>query len=142
MTRLHTHFLAASTALLAAVVPLSAGFPGPGDSEVRTADDLHLTLRRSSPPAGSTVEQVPEVRFWFSEAPQSGSTAVTITGPGNSRLSTSTPAPDAEDDKVIFVTVEGTVAPGSYEVAWRTLAQDGHVIRGDFRFTVSSEGSR
>jgi len=33
--------------------------------------------------------------------------------------------------------VKGKMAAGTYTVAWRTMAKDGHVARGTFAFTVA-----
>jgi methionine-rich copper-binding protein CopC len=42
----------------------------------------------------------------------------------------------AESEAPVTAPVTGTLAPGAYSVDWRTMAADGHVVRGTIRFTV------
>jgi methionine-rich copper-binding protein CopC len=37
------------------------------------------------------------------------------------------------------VQVDPPLPPGAYVVQWRCIADDGHVMRGDFRFEVAAE---
>jgi methionine-rich copper-binding protein CopC len=39
---------------------------------------------------------------------------------------------------VLNVAVTGAMRPGAHTVAWRTMSSDGHVVRGEFRFTLAS----
>ena len=43
-----------------------------------------------------------------------------------------------DDPTVVILTVSETLADGDYQVMWRAMAQDGHTIRGDFGFAVST----
>jgi methionine-rich copper-binding protein CopC len=54
-------------------------------------------------------------------------------------MRSSPPAPDSTDGKQVFVTVDPPLPPGTYVVQWRCIADDGHVMRGDFTFEVSAE---
>jgi methionine-rich copper-binding protein CopC len=49
------------------------------------------------------------------------------------------PAADPDDPKQLFVQVDPPLPPGAYVVQWRCIADDGHVMRGDFRFEVVAE---
>ena len=44
--------------------------------------------------------------------------------------------PNADDASIFAAPVERTLPDGDYTVSWRTMAADGHVVRGDFGFTV------
>jgi methionine-rich copper-binding protein CopC len=52
-------------------------------------------------------------------------------------MRSSPPAPDAVDPKQLSVQVAPALPRGSYVVQWRCIADDGHVMRGDFRFEVT-----
>lgn len=119
-------------------LPLAAGLallallqPGPAES----LDRLHLQLDRSSPEADATVESPPEIRLWFSQVPQAEATSLRLIQ-GNEPLETGALEPDPDDPSVFAASIPEPLSPGSYTVAWRTMAADGHVVRGDFRFTV------
>ena len=43
-----------------------------------------------------------------------------------------------EDAKHLTAPVAATLAPGGYTVEWRTLARDGHVVNGEFGFTIAA----
>ena len=46
---------------------------------------------------------------------------------------------DGEDPKLMSVAVTGSMAAGTYTVAWRGIGDDGHVIRDDFQFSVAEQ---
>lgn len=97
----------------------------------------HLAVVKTMPANGSTVtEQPARVQIWFSQQPS----------PRVSRLQMSGPGGDVElgaleinrEDRSIAAAVEGTLAPGSYEITWRTAGDDGHVMRGTFTFSLDA----
>lgn len=100
---------------------------------------LHFQLNKSAPEAGATVHQSPsEVRLWFSQEPQDGSTSIRLINAGGQAVSTGAVVQDEADAKVFSVAVSGTLAAGTYTVSWRALGQDGHVVRDTFEFTVAA----
>lgn len=106
--------------------------------EVAPPHPLHLTLQRSAPEVGSTVTSPGEIRLWFSQRPQRGSTSLSVTGPGGAvRLEPI--QEDPEDNRSFAAAIPSPLDPGSYRVSWRTMAQDGHVIRGEFTFAVAPD---
>jgi methionine-rich copper-binding protein CopC len=96
---------------------------------------FHLHLVKSAPAASATVPTSPEsIRLWFSQSPELAVTTVKVTGPGSAAVAL---APLASGDSALVIApVKTAMAPGSYSVAWRTMAKDGHVIRGTFSFRV------
>lgn len=96
----------------------------------------HITLTGSAPGDGKAVSDVKEVRLFFSGAPLLRGASVRIVTSSRSLVRSTPPAPDPEDPKQLFVEVESALAPGTYVVQWRCIADDGHVMRGDFRFEV------
>ena len=45
----------------------------------------------------------------------------------------------AEDDKIVVASIPMRLEYGTYEVLWRAMARDGHVVRGDFQFEFRVE---
>ncbi|MEK9500835.1 copper resistance CopC family protein [Gaopeijia maritima] len=112
------------------------------------ADDLrHLRLERAEPAVDTVVTTAPEeLRLFYSEEPHLATTTVRMMAEDETAIELAAPAADAENKQLIRVGVEGDMAPGLYTVAWRTTSADGHVVRGDYRFTVreasGADGSR
>jgi methionine-rich copper-binding protein CopC len=101
----------------------------------------HLALSKSSPADGSTVAAVSEIRLWFSAAPmEMGPTTVELKllDAGGRTLSTGHPTKDAKDPKVYSLAFPRGLEPRAYTVAWQTMADDGDVVKGQFRFTVAA----
>jgi copper resistance protein C len=100
------------------------------------AAPFHLHLLKSSPEANATVAAAPDsIRLSFSQTPELKVTTVTVTGPGSATVAL---APLASGDSATVVAgVKGKMSAGTYTVAWRTMAKDGHVARGTFAFTVA-----
>jgi methionine-rich copper-binding protein CopC len=96
----------------------------------------HLRLVRAEPAADSTVAARPvEIRLFFSEVPVMAGTTVRLLDANEKLIEMADPAQDEADKKIVHAAIKGAVQPGTYTVNWRTSARDGHVIRGDFRFT-------
>lgn len=96
---------------------------------------VHFSLSRSEPVAETTVAPPEELRLWFTQAPQDNSTSIRLLA-GGAVVETGPAIRDAEDDKVYSVAVGRTLEEGGYNVAWRAMAADGHVVRGEIPFTV------
>ena len=123
----------------AAVLALVAATGVPGGANAYPAFE-HITMDRSVPGDGEQViGGVKEVRLFFSGAPLMRGASVRIANSSRSLMRSSPPAPDAADDKQIFVTIDPPLPAGTYVVQWRCIADDGHVMRGDFTFEVTPE---
>lgn len=101
-----------------------------------SASPVHFDLARSAPAADSTVHQITEVRLWFTAVPQPNATSIRVVGAGGEAVPTGDVVQDPEDGRVAYVTFEEPLGPGAYTVAWRSMAADGHVVRGEFPFSV------
>ncbi|MBM4185396.1 MAG: copper resistance protein CopC [Gemmatimonadetes bacterium] len=110
----------------------------PGPAGARPAFE-HITMDRSVPADGEKVGQVNEIRLFFSGAPLMRGASVRVVNSARSLMRSSPPAADATDSKQLFVTIDPTLPPGTYVVQWRCIADDGHVMRGDFTFEVTAE---
>lgn len=111
------------------VLPLVAG-----------AAARHLKLIRSVPAANARLATSPsEVRLWFTQRPELTVTSIKITSGSGSTAVERTLAPLARAAAAgapITAPVGAALAPGHYEVAWRTMARDGHVLNGVIPFDV------
>ena len=118
-------------AILAVVVPASANAP---------AAAFHITMDQSIPADGEKVSgEVSEIRLFFSGEPLMRGASIRIVTSSRSLMRSTPPAADPEDAKQLFVQVDPPLPPGTYVVQWRCIADDGHVMRGDFRFEVAAE---
>jgi methionine-rich copper-binding protein CopC len=100
---------------------------------------FHITLERSEPADGSKVQSVSEIRLYFTGAPLMRGASVRVVTSGRQLMRSTPPAPDSADAKQVFVKMEPALPAGTYVVQWRCIADDGHVMRGDFTFEVTAE---
>jgi len=130
MARAALPFLAGS-ALVLALVAL------PESSRAVPAPEVHFELRTSAPMADSTVAPTDEVRLWFTQEPQDGTTQIRVMK-GDVRVPMTEAQEDPEDATSYFLTIERPLSPGGYRVLWRSMAADGHVVNGEFGFTIAA----
>lgn len=114
---------------------LSSVVPGPSRA-LDAEPSLHLQLDRSAPGADATVASPSEIRLWFSQVPQAGATSARLIHDGGPVEAMGELKADPDDATVFAAPVAGALTPGLYTVSWRAMAADGHVVRGDFDFTV------
>jgi methionine-rich copper-binding protein CopC len=125
-----------ATALILAaglLTALGAAVPAaPGDA-------FHFALRRSEPAADATVRSPAQIRLWFTQAAQENSMGIRLLDAGGTPVETSAPVPVEGEAAAYSVAVGKVLAGGAYTVSWRGIGDDGHVVRGDFTFTVSAQ---
>ena len=101
-----------------------------------TGASAHTKIDHTSPASGSTVDAgVQNVAVDFTDKIMNlaDSTEIVISDPeGNTVENT------CVEVKNTSISVDAFLATaGEYQVAWRTVAEDGHPIEGNFNFTVS-----
>lgn len=121
---------------LAIGLALAATAAVPAERWKDSDDARHFDLRRSVPADSAVVESPAEVRLWFTEVPQPNSTAVRLLNGAEDPVETDELKQDREDGRVFAMPIGRPLPPGPYTVAWRGIGSDGHVVRGDFTFTV------
>lgn len=125
----------AVTLALLAAVPAIAG-----------AAMMHMKLSRSEPAANSVLRIPPkDLKLWFTQRPELTVTSVKLRSGSGASAVQRTLAPlarAAADSAPIVVPVGVTLAPGHYEIAWRTMARDGHVLNGIIPFDVGSGAAK
>jgi methionine-rich copper-binding protein CopC len=124
------------TAAAGGFLPLGLGAR---DIVVREVALRHITMDKSQPADGETVSGVTEVRLFFSGEPLIRGASIRIVDSSRSPVPSTPPAADPADLKQLFVTMEAPLPVGTYVVQWRCIADDGHVMRGSFRFEVAAE---
>ena len=123
------------TLVLLAAVPAIAG-----------ASMVHMKLSRSEPAANATLRASPTaVRLWFTQRPELTVTSVKLrtgTGAGTVERALAPLARATADSSPIVAPVGAALAAGHYEVVWRTMARDGHVLNGIIPFDVGSAAAK
>lgn len=117
---------AASLALLAAVAAPAHGA-------------LHLKLDKSTPEADQVLAQAPDkLVLDFSQRPELAVSRVMVKGSDGGDAELSEVRRSEEDETILWVAFEQPLGEGTYAVSWLTGSGDGHPVRGEFSFTVSS----
>ncbi|MGH3380887.1 MAG: copper resistance CopC family protein [Actinoallomurus sp.] len=96
----------------------------------------HTTLTSSDPAKGATVAAPAEIHLNYADPVRFPGVVVRDAQGGHHESG----KPSAVDNHVVEK-VAGTLAPGVYTVGWRVVAEDGHPVTGEFRFTVKGGGS-
>jgi putative copper export protein/methionine-rich copper-binding protein CopC len=99
----------------------------------------HTRLSRSTPTAGDTLRQGPTaVRLWFSGRAELAFTRIRVLAPGGSEVALGRVVRLDSSFSAFTVPVNGSLGDGTYIVVWQTAAADGHLVRGQYTFTVVS----
>jgi hypothetical protein len=77
-----------------------------------------------------------ELDLEFSEGVNLAFTGVEVKGPDKTTIATGKPILRAGGDTTLVVPLSGTLAAGTYTVAWHALSTDGHKTHGSYTFTV------
>ena len=93
----------------------------------------HTKLTKSIPADGATVAALASVELVFNEAADVKLTKIEVAGPsGKVELG---PA-HSMSPKSVMAIVTGKMEDGKYAVTWQTAGDDGHVVKGEFSFSV------
>jgi copper resistance protein C len=121
--------LGASTLLSVASGAVAASVPA----------SRHNRLVKAEPAVEGTVAASPkQIRLWFKEPPEasvSGITLLSVRGKDSTAVPLG-PVHGTDAATSIAADLPKPVASGRYAVRWRTAGKDGHVIRGQFGFTL------
>ena len=100
----------------------------------------HAHLVRSAPAANSHESAAPtRLQLWFSEAAEPGMTTLTVTAPNGALIPLGSVTADSGNSLLLTAPFIAALAPGTYTVAWRTVAtDDGHPSNGKFSFVLDS----
>jgi len=130
--------------LFRSLVVLSIAFAGV--FAATTPASAHNVLVSASPTDGSTVEAgVIPIALTFEEAvmntPDGAGTEISVMGPAEATPTEMTDGcVDTFNGSVISDSVDIDL-PGTYNVTWRTVSDDGHPVEGTFQFTVENNSN-
>jgi methionine-rich copper-binding protein CopC len=100
----------------------------------------HAYLVRSVPAARTTVARAPErVQVWFNERLEPAYSRLSVWGRDGKRVDAADVAVAVDEPTRLSVGVPALPA-GGYTVKYRVLSVDGHVVEGEFAFTVRGGG--
>jgi len=95
----------------------------------------HDALASATPAADTTISgDLDTVTLTFSEQPLAGlesGLVISVTGPNGAEVTTGT----LEVDGSTLTKSVNVTAPGTYNLAWRSVSVDGHPISGGYQFT-------
>jgi methionine-rich copper-binding protein CopC len=94
----------------------------------------HAHLQQSDPADGATIAAPAQFTLQFSEAARL--TALTLVKVGQSSAEKITPLPTAAAAQLHVPAPR--LAPGSYELRYRVISADGHIMGGSVHFTVAA----
>jgi methionine-rich copper-binding protein CopC len=96
----------------------------------------HASLVRSSPARRAVLLRSPErVQLWFNERLEPAFSRITVTDAAGVAVHLGEAAVAADDPVRLSVGVR-PLAAGTYTVRFRVLSVDGHVVEGEFPFTL------
>ena len=103
----------------------------------------HVHLERSDPSAQATLAAAPgAIRLWFSAPVQVGITTIHLTSAAGQAIETARPHQGEGADAPVIAEVRGALPAGAFQVSWRTMSRDGHVVSGAFAFSVAAPPAR
>ena len=127
--------------LFRSLVMLSIAFAGVFAATAPAS--AHDVLVSATPSDGSTVEAgVIAIELTFEEpvmkTPDGAGTEISVVGPAEANpVERTSGCLDTFNGSVINTTADIDL-PGTYNVTWRTVADDGHPVEGAFQFTVEN----
>lgn len=99
----------------------------------------HLKLKRAAPSPDTTVTTAPEaIQLWFSEPADLVATRVTVKASNGVAVALRKPVQLPGRDAPIMAAFTTPPAPGRYTVTWKTMSKDGHVVSGQYDFTIGA----
>ena len=120
------HLLRMAAVVLVSVAPLGAG-----------RAHFHMALRSSAPSANDTVRvALTQIRLTFTQHPDPAVSTMSLraTSGDSARVALGAVAPGSDTLSVV-APITGSLASGTYQVAWRSMSRDGHPVSGTFVFT-------
>lgn len=97
----------------------------------------HAELESASPPDGAVLSEPPtEVVLTFSAELNTSKSSVTLRDPAGTEIAKG--GVDPADDTVMRLIPAASLAPGTYEVRWTSVALDGDLLRGTLRFDLTA----
>ena len=116
------------------IVLITAGLTSPSFSFGN-----HFGIAKSTPEENAVIQSVSIVEIWFTQIPQENSMSIRLVDSNGSLISDAIFDNKSEDPRVFTATLDRNLNASEYQIVWRGIGQDGHVVRGGYSFTVSAE---
>ncbi len=96
----------------------------------------HTHLEKTEPADGAVLKAAPShVELWFNEKPDLTVSKITVAGPSGAIAMGPT---HSMSDKSMMADIKPHLSDGNYIVSWQAAGDDGHVSKGQFKFSVKS----
>ncbi len=103
-----------------------------------TAAFAHLKVSNTSPEDGAKLSgPVRTLRVWFNQEPDLPLSKLELTGPTGPL---SVEGLHTMGEKDLMARVSGRMPDGAYSAKWQTAGDDGHVLTGEWTFTIDRGG--
>jgi methionine-rich copper-binding protein CopC len=97
----------------------------------------HLRLKAAFPAKDTTLTSAPDaVRLWLSEPADLAATRIEVKLVGGAVIATQALTRGAQPDAPVVARFATPPGSGRYEIDWRAMSKDGHVVKGTHQFTV------
>jgi copper resistance protein C len=98
----------------------------------------HAIMVKSQPVADSTIAESPkQVDVWFNDKVGSEYKALAVIDSAGKRVDNKDAAQEIFDQSHLYVTIP-QLPPGTYNVRYRVVSLDTHIVTGKFKFTIKT----
>jgi copper resistance protein C len=98
----------------------------------------HAIMVKSQPVVDSTIAESPkQVDVWFNDKVGSEYKALAIIDSAGKRVDNKDAAQETFDQSHLYVTIP-QLPPGTYNVRYRVVSLDTHIVTGKFKFTIKT----
>lgn len=102
---------------------------------------VHFSLTRSSPAADQALEASPKrLQAWFSQVPAEGVSHLTLMT-GEKKAVPNLKSGIDKESKSMYVDLATPLPAGAYILGWRGAGDDGHVMSGEIKFTITAKAN-
>jgi methionine-rich copper-binding protein CopC len=96
----------------------------------------HTHLEKTEPADGAVLTAAPShVELWFNEKPDLTVSKITVAGSSGAVAVGPT---HSMSDKSMMADIKTHLSDGNYVVSWQAAGDDGHVSKGEFKFSVKA----
>jgi copper resistance protein C len=98
----------------------------------------HAIMVKSHPVVDSTISESPkQVDVWFNDKVGSEYKALAVIDNTGKRVDNKDAAQETFDQSHLYVTIP-QLPPGTYNVRYRVVSLDTHIVTGKFKFTIKT----
>jgi methionine-rich copper-binding protein CopC len=98
----------------------------------------HAIMVKSQPVVESTIAESPkQVDVWFNDKVGSEYKALAVIDSAGKRVDNKDAEQETFDQSHLYVTVP-QLPPGTYNVRYRVVSMDTHIVTGKFKFTIKT----